>query len=64
MAIRSFSGVPVFAGKFDDHGKYALLFISTKCRSSQAKRVWIERVGTLDIALVWRLFKGDDVKRR
>ncbi|MBS3963442.1 MAG: MBL fold metallo-hydrolase [Methylomonas sp.] len=60
-------GAPMVVDNFDSHVEKMRYFHQRWMPSNQAKRVWIDRVRTLDIDILapqhGRLLKGDDVKR-
>lgn len=60
-------GAPMFVDNFDAHVDKMRFFHQRWMPSNQAKRVWIDRVRSLDIQIMapqhGRVFKGDDVKR-
>ncbi len=60
-------GAPMFVDNFDAHVDKMRFFHQRWMPSNQAKRVWIDKVRSLDIQIMapqhGRVFKGDDVKR-
>lgn len=61
------SGTPMVVDNFDLHVDKMRYFHQRWMPSNAAKRVWIDRVRSLDIEIMapqhGRIFKGDDVKR-
>lgn len=61
------SNTPVYVDNFTAHIEKMRYFHQRWMPSNQAKRVWIERVRSLEINILapqhGRMFKGDDVKR-